>query len=398
MRVVVVGAGMGGLSAAVALLRAEVDLVVLEQAPALQEVGAGLSLWPNAVHALRHLDVWDAVEALGAHIGRGDVLDRRGVLLHGSSTRPVEERFGAPVTMVHRADLQSLLRASLHGEQLRLGVRCVRVDQDASGVEVVLSDGSVERGDVAVGADGLRSVVRASTLADGPPGYSGLTAWRAVVTVDAPLAARVAGSESWGDGSVFGMQRLPGDRVYWYAATRAGQGEAASSAGHRADLLDRFGGWHDPVPALVRATEEAAVLRNDLYDRPPPRRLASGRVALLGDAAHPMLPYLGQGACQAITDGVALSMALGGTPDIRTALEAYTDRRLAQTAAAVTQSRRAARLAHLRAPLAVALRRAVLRVTPLGVALRQLEPVLAGDHIPVPHRHTPPHRREGTPP
>ena len=395
MRVVVIGAGMGGLSAAVGLRQAGADVVVLEQAPALQEVGAGLSLWPNAVHGLRRLGLWDSIEPVGARVDRSDILDQRGALLHGSPTLPVQERFGAPVTMVHRADLHAVLRAPLGDGTLRLGARCVRLAQDADGVVVTLADGSVVRGDVAVGADGLRSVVRALTLADGPPTYSGLTAWRAVVSVDPRLALQVRGSESWGDASVFGMQRLPGNRVYWYAATRATQGGTASPAGHRKDVLDQFGAWHDPVPSLVRGTGEAAVLRNDLYDRPALLSLAFGRVALLGDAAHPMLPYLGQGACQAIADGVALAGALGETHDIRAALQAYNDRRMPQVTAAVNQSRRVARVAHLRAPLAVAVRRAVLRLTPQGYALRQLEPVLAGDDA---DRHTAREHKEGTRP
>ncbi len=396
MRVVVIGAGMGGLAAAVALRQAGADVVVLEQTPALREVGAGLSLWPNAVHGLRRLGLWDAIEAAGAHVSDNDILDSRGAVLHGSSMQPVEERFGEPVTMVHRADLHSLLRAPLDNQTLRLGARCVHLAQDPGGVEVTLADGSAVRGDVVVGADGLRSVVRASTLADGPPRYSGLTAWRSVVAVDPHIADEVHGSESWAAGSVFGMQRLAGNRVYWYAATRATQGETASPAGHRADLLRRFGTWHHPIPALLNATEEAAVLRGDLYDRPAPRSLVSGRVALLGDAAHPMLPYLGQGACQAIVDGVALAVAVSTTPDSRTALEAYSARRLAPVTAAVNQSRRVARVAHLRAPLAVAMRRAVLRASPPSSALRQLEPVLAGGETDYPDWHTAREREEGT--
>jgi 2-polyprenyl-6-methoxyphenol hydroxylase-like FAD-dependent oxidoreductase len=136
-------------------------------------------------------------------------------------------------------------------------------------------------------------------------------------------------------------------------------------------------------------------VRNDLYDRPAPRTLTSGRVALVGDAAHPMLPYLGQGACQAICDGAALAGALSETRDVRAALQAYNDRRMPQVAAAVNQSRRVARVAHLRAPLGVAVRRAVMRLTPQGSALRQLEPVLVGDDA---DRHTAREHKEGTRP
>ncbi len=226
----VVGAGIGGLTAAVALQRAGVAVTVLEQAPELREVGAGLSLWPNAVEALRRLDLGEAVERVAARVQRTELRHWRGKVISGSSTEEVETRFGAPVLMVHRADLHAALRSALDADVVQLGATVRAVDQDGAGVRVHRADGSTLRGDVAIGADGLNSVVRAAVLADGPPTYSGLSAWRAVVTATDAVAARVVGSETWGHGSIFGMQRLPANRVYWYAATRAREGEQVPPA------------------------------------------------------------------------------------------------------------------------------------------------------------------------
>jgi 2-polyprenyl-6-methoxyphenol hydroxylase-like FAD-dependent oxidoreductase len=262
--VLVVGAGLGGLTAAVALQRAGIQVTVLERAAELREVGAGVSVWPNALNALRRLGLGDAVERAGVRVGRTDVRDWRGHVLHGSSTESIEARFGAPVLMIHRADLHAALCAPLDVGVVRLDVAVDVVEQDSAGVRVRRADGGVHRADVAIGADGLNSAVRAAVLSDGPPRYSGLTAWRAVVTVPDAVATRVTGSETWGHGSVFGMQRVSANRVYWYAGTRAPEGSQAPPDAQKAHLADLFGSWHEPIPQLLDATPGSTVLHNDL--------------------------------------------------------------------------------------------------------------------------------------
>ncbi|HWM72116.1 MAG TPA: FAD-dependent monooxygenase [Nocardioides sp.] len=376
-KVLVVGAGIGGLATAVALRRRGIDAVVLEQAPELREVGAGISLWPNAILTLRRLGI-DEVERSGAVVSGGDIRDWRGRLVHRSSTDQLEARFGAPLMMIERGVLHNALRDALGDVVVRVGTRCEALEQDSTGVRVTLAGGAAERFDAVIGADGLHSVVRHATVADGPPKRSGVRAWRSVVALDPRLAEHLPVGESWGKGALFGVQSLPGNKAYWYAATMADRTDSAARTSDRSDLLRLFGSWHAPIPELINATEEGAVLTNDLFDRPVPTALAFGRVALVGDAAHPMLPSLGQGACQAIEDGEAVADALAESADPALGLLLYNERRLSAATAAVTQSSRMSRVSHLRNPVVVALRNAVLRRTPAETSLTRLGPIIGG--------------------
>ena len=376
-RVLVVGAGIGGLTTAIALRRVGIDVVVLEQAPELREVGAGISLWPNAILALRRLG---SVRSRSSEPSSAAGTSGTGVagLVHGSSADQLEARFGAPLLMIERGVLHQALREALGDVVVRVGTRCEGIDQDSAGVLVTLAGGASERFDAVIGADGLHSVVRAGTVVDGPPRHSGLRAWRSVVSLSPRLAADLPVGESWGEGAIFGVQRLPGDRAYWYAATRAEKSDPAPRTPDRSDLLRLFGSWHAPIPELIDATEEGSILTNDLFDRPAPSKLAFGRVALVGDAAHPMLPSLGQGACQAIEDGEAVAEALAQLPDPTLGLQLYSQGRLATAAAAVTQSGRMSRVSHLRNPAVVALRNTALRRTPSETSLTRLGPIVSG--------------------
>jgi 2-polyprenyl-6-methoxyphenol hydroxylase-like FAD-dependent oxidoreductase len=375
--VLIVGGGIGGLTTALALRRAGIDSIVVEQAPELREVGAGISLWPNAINSLRRLGLGAAVEGAGCTVTESHTRSWRGALLHSLPVSQLETRFGAPLVMIHRAALHAALLDPLDEDMIRLDSRCVGLEQDDERARIHLADGTVLTGLVAVGADGLRSVVRSMMLGDGPPRSLSLRSWRAVATVDPSLADQVSTGESWGRGSVFGAQRLPHGQVYWYAAARAGEGDPITRGTEKQDLLHRFSDWHSPIRNLIDATENDAILRNDLFDRPAPRSLAFGRVALLGDAAHPMLPYLGQGACQAIVDGETLAEALSEDVGPR-GLDVYSRRRVAPVVRAVVQSRRMAQVAHIRNPVGVGLRRALLRTTSTKATLSRLGPIVGG--------------------
>jgi 2-polyprenyl-6-methoxyphenol hydroxylase-like FAD-dependent oxidoreductase len=374
-RALVIGAGIAGLAAAIALQRAGREVLVLERAPRLDEIGAGLSLWPNAIKALRRLGVGGAVEAAGAPAHDAAFRSWRGAQLGASITSRLQDRFGAPLILVHRARLQAVLLRALGPDAVRLGAECAALDQNEDAVTVRLVGGGVERGAVVIGADGLRSRVRTALVHDGPPHYAGITAWRGVVPLDDTLGHRVCGGESLGGGSLFGVAALNGSQVYWWAGMRRREGAGDTPRAERSTLLRAFADWHDPIPELVAATPPDAITRTCLYDRPPLERVSVGRIALTGDAAHPMLPNLGQGAGQAIEDAVVLGEELAA-PDVVAALGRYGARRAGHTADVVRASRQMSRIAHLRSPVAAGLRNAVLRVSSPSATLRRLEPIV----------------------
>ena len=370
MRAVVIGAGIGGLAAGLSLRRAGFDVEIFERAGALQEVGAGISLWANAIHALDQLGLGDTVRSFGAPYSVAGLRTWNGRILTAPSPE-LERKLGVLCIVMHRAELRDALFQAFGPEHVHLGARCERLQQDADGVSAELADGRRTRADILVGADGLHSVVRSQLHGFRQPRYSGYTAWRGVVTFD---AGRVRASESWGYGARFGQVPMRGGRVYWFATQNTAEG--AHAASEKMHLLRLFRGWHDPVESLIDATGEPAILRNDIYDRPPLGKWSVGRVTLLGDAAHPMTPNLGQGACQALEDAVVLARSLQEQLDPVAALRAYEAQRTPRTSMVVRYSRRAGMVGQWESPVAVFLRNALIsRVSP-RLQERELERVV----------------------
>lgn len=373
-KVIVAGGGIGGPAAAIGLRQLGCDVTVYEQAPALEAVGAALSLWKNALDALSELGLWQRLRKASLPDVQGGIWTRDGELLVEADTAGLKRRFGRALAAVHRADLQEALVAGLGEEQMVLGRRCVGFEQDGEGVTAHFADGGRARADLLIGADGLRSAVRAQMHGEQSPRYAGYTAWRAVV----PFAGKLRTGESWGRGARHGRLPLPGGRVYWFATRNAPEGEQAES-GEKAALLATFAGWHEPVEALIWATDEGKILRNDIYDRPPLARWGEGRVTLLGDAAHPMTPNLGQGAGQTLEDAVVLRNCVrkrGLTP---AALRAYETRRMPRTASIVRASRLVGAVGQWEHLAAVALRRWLARLVLGPLQMRQLEQLLTTD-------------------
>ncbi len=340
-----------------------------------REVGAGISLWSNAMRALRGLGLEDAVRALGTEEIGGAVRTANGTVISKIPADVLERRFGANVVLT-RPDLLAVLLAALEesGEPVRLGFECSAFGQDGAGVVATFAGGHEERGDFLVGADGLHSGIRSRLLGDGSPRYAGFTAWRGLAELGEDREH--GGFEAWGRGQIFGLVGLGGGRVYWYATNNAPEGQGDASGGRKAELLERFGGWREPVPSVIRATDEGRILRHDVYHREPARRWGEGRVTLLGDAAHPMTPNLGQGACQAIEDAASLAERVREEGDVEVALRSYEERRRGRTALISRRSRLMSRVAQLENPLLCRLRNAALGRMPLRLHLRQLEPIL----------------------
>ncbi|TDC74620.1 FAD-dependent monooxygenase [Streptomyces hainanensis] len=379
-RAVVVGGGIGGLAAAVALRRRGWRVEVLERAERFAEIGAGISLWPNALRALDRLGLASRLRALGAVERGGGMRDRAGRWLSRTDNAEIERRFGWPLLVLHRADLLGALADALPADVLRPGCPVHEVRQDGAGVTVAHGAGT-SRADLVVAADGLRSAVRARWWPGAAaPRYAGHTAWRMVT--DPLPAPPTEGAATWGRGERFGYTALPGGRVYCFAAATVPEGTpeaeagGAGSRGEHAELRRRFGDWPDPIPDLLARVPPERVLRHDVYELPPLASFANGRIALLGDAAHAMTPNLGQGACQAIEDAVVLADRLAAEADVDQALAGYDRLRRPRTQAIVRRSARLGRVGQLAWPPAVLARDVAARLTPAALTLRSMAPVL----------------------
>jgi len=345
MRVAVIGAGLGGLTAALALARAGIPVLVFEQAPALAEVGAGITISPNAGRVLDHLGLGEAVRALGVLPGTQHVRDlKTGRTLRTlARDEALEDRHGAPYRHLHRADLHALLAGALAQEapgSLRLGHRLVAV---SPGGEMRFENGAVEAADVVVGADGVRSVVRDCLFQTAPPVFTGQVAWRGLVPAEAlpePARSEPPGIHV-GPGRLVLRYPLRGGRLVNYAVfvERAGWEEESWSIRSRpSELLAHLPAACPGVVQLVEATPEGSLFKWALFAREPLSSWRAGRVTLLGDAAHAMLPFLGQGAATAIEDGMVLARALARHAP-HEALARYEAARRARTAMVQLQSR-----------------------------------------------------------
>lgn len=314
----IIGGGIGGVAAGVALHRAGIGVTVYERTPALGEVGAGMMLWPNATRVLKALGILEKVAAVSGASDHFFVRASWGKILMDIPL----EHFDVPALCARRADLLDALISVLPAENVRLNHYFDFFERRKRGVAVHFAGGASAEHDVVIGADGIRSRVRAQLLGAREPIYRGYMVWRGLAHL--PGAASFGcNSETWGRGKRFGILNTGGNRFTWYATANTGEDHIDSPDGRQRELLCLFDGWHEPVERLIAATSEEAILRKGAYDLEPLKRWGGGRIMLLGDAAHPCTPNLGQGGCMAIEDALVLAKSLKAESSPELALRRY---------------------------------------------------------------------------
>ncbi|WP_448581470.1 FAD-dependent monooxygenase [Thermaurantiacus sp.] len=345
MQVAIIGAGLGGLTAALALARMRLAVTVFEQAEALGEVGAGITISPNAGRVLDHLGLGESIRERGVLPGTQHIRDLATGLTLRTLARDadLEARHGAPYRHLHRADLHALLAGAVEEAapgSIRLGHRLADITPDG---RMRFTGGAEARADVVVGADGVRSTVRDCLYPTEPPLFTGQVAWRGLVPTDA-LPAEVAAEPPGifiGPGRLVLRYPVRGGALTNYAIfveTAEWQEESWSTPSTRAELLAHLGAACASVRLLVEATPPAWLFKWALFAREPLPSWSVGRVTLLGDAAHAMLPFMGQGAATAIEDAMVLARALAAHPPDE-ALARYEAARRERTAMVQLQSR-----------------------------------------------------------
>jgi 2-polyprenyl-6-methoxyphenol hydroxylase-like FAD-dependent oxidoreductase len=370
-RVLIAGGGLAGLAAAHGLRTAGVETTVFERVERMKPAGAVISVLANAARGLERAGLGPLLERTCVSVKRLEYLDWRGRYLAEMPVSEVAAELGTSTYIALRSDLQVGMYEALEAETVRLGTELVGFDQDEAGVTATLRSGEEERGAALVGADGIRSAVRANLLGDAPR-YAGYAGWRGITTIDPQPLEPGLGKQVFGRGKTFGTFGLQDNRVYWFSSFVADEGGGDSPEGRKEDVRRTFEGAPEFVQQIIEATDESEILRTDIYDRPPVERWGEGRVTIVGDAAHAATPNTGQGGSQALLDGVLVAERLASVRDslddasaVRRAFESYEDERIPQTSKVVKEAGMVGTFVHWRNPVACLVRDWVMyRMTP----------------------------------
>ena len=378
MRISVVGAGIGGLTAALALQRRGHRVAVYEAAPEITPVGAGIWLAPNGLESLHRIDpeLVTRVIAAGRLMREFCAVNAAGRTLSRISGDRFADRYRYPHTLaISRARLHAVLHDALNPGTVVLGHRLSQFADLGSGVTACFGEGTQFDADILIGADGIHSVVRSGLFGVMALRYSGQTCWRSLTSMRLSDQWADKGTELWADepGLRAGFSQVSDDEVYFYVTALAEAGRRETPAREKTELLQRVSAFPAVVRQVVETTPPERLIRSDLFDLPPLKRYVRGRIALLGDAAHATTPNLGQGANQAIEDAVAVADCLAGVApdDAPAALHRYERRRIRKATFIVNTSWRMNQLVNTRRRWARRARDAVMAAVPESITARQ---------------------------
>lgn len=373
----ILGGGIAGLTAAIALRRLGIRAQVFEAAPEIRPAGAGLVLAANAIKGYVKLGIAEKIIARGRLLPTLTVLDDAGRRIAHADAEAIAQRYGLHNFAIHRAELHEALLAELEPEQLHVNKTALHTEQAGNKTVVHFKDGSTHETDYLIVADGIHSPIRRQLVLGSAPRYAGYTCWRAVI--DNPGLDLKGATETWGKEGRFGIVPLAGNKIYWFACVNAPQNDPAMRAMDAAGLTRIFQKFHEPIPTILQNTPGASLLWNDIIDLKPIPQFAFGNIVLIGDAAHATTPNMGQGACQAIEDAVILADELAAHGDPAAAFTAFERRRLKRTHYIVNNSWTLGKIAQWSNPLLVTLRNGLFRMVPESANERQLKTVLEVD-------------------
>jgi 2-polyprenyl-6-methoxyphenol hydroxylase-like FAD-dependent oxidoreductase len=378
-RILVIGAGIAGLATAVALQRQGHHVGIVEERTDTSS-GAGISIWPNALAALDVIGLGDEVRGAGGRVTAGAMRWRDGSWLRHPCAERIVTALGEPLVVIRRSALTDIIAGALDAGTIESGLAATELVGTGRGVRVTLSDGTTREAAAVIGADGTGSVVARHLNGTLRHRYAGYTAWRGVTAyrLDPDLAG-----ETMGSGTEFGHVPLGDQHTYWFSTERTPEGGSAPG-GELAYLRARYAGWAEPIPALLAATDEDAVLRNDLYDRDEARQWARGPIVVVGDAAHPMRPHLGQGGCQGLEDAAILAHCVSSGADLEAAFARFAAFRGPRVRALARESRLIGQVVNLRPVLLSAALMRASAVVPEAVLTRHLARVASRSAFTLP--------------
>jgi 2-polyprenyl-6-methoxyphenol hydroxylase-like FAD-dependent oxidoreductase len=358
VQIAIIGGGIGGLTAALALRQCGFEPEVFEQAPALLDVGSAIALWPNATRVLDRLQLIDAILERAGVLEEVRWLDQHGRLINRVRISGVP-RF--PSVALHRADLQHILLQALPERSIHLGHTLVKYEQYGDRMIAKFMNGNSIEPDFLIAADGIHSRVRAQFINDSDPIERGYTIWRGISPTI--LSAGTA-FELYGCGKRFGIGPIGLGRTGWWATV---------NNNHADDLSKLFAGWYRPVVELIETTPPSSILKTGAFDRLPVRNWGDGRMTMIGDAIHPTTPNLGQGGCLAMEDAVVLARCFEKHGAKEEALRRYERCRYKRTTMISRYSRYYGSIGQSENVLVRSMRRTALALVPEALALRLMQ-------------------------
>ena len=351
LKVVVIGAGIGGLTSGIALSQAGYEVEIYDRVKEIRPVGAGISLWSNGVKVLNRLGLGEKIAQIGGLMDRMQYRTMTGEVLNDIDLMPLIHQVGQRPYPVARRDLQTMLLEAFPGI-VKLDRKCIGVEEDETGVTAFFENGDQARGDLLVAADGVRSILRTYVLGEEiQPQYGGYVNWNGLVSADEDLAPKNTWVIYVGDCKRASMMPVADDRFYFFFDVPLPKGTLANPDNYKAELKEHFANWAQPVQKLIDRLDPDTVARLDIHDVGPIDRFVKGRVALLGDSAHTTCPDMGQGGCQAMEDALVLTNYLLSTNlGVEYALQRYETERKERANGLVQKARKRAEQIHGKDP------------------------------------------------
>lgn len=368
MKTIIIGGGIAGLTTAIALEQIGFETAVYEASPQLSVAGAGIWMATNAMQVFHRLGLAEEVNAQGVSLDRIEVADHKMKSIQATEQLLFVETFGYSVTSILRSRLRDIL-VSHYGKQIHCGKKLQKVEADEKGVQALFEDGTSTTGDILIGADGIHSAVRQQLGPSARIRYAGQTCWRGIAPISLQAPLEKACVETWGKDYRFGLSVISDTEVYWFAVAKAPEGQR-DEGNRKAKLTKMYAGFGDPIPAIIAATPETSIIRNDISDLKPIPKWYQGRICLIGDAAHATTPNMGQGGGQAVEDAWFLSQILKEESQPELAFKRFQDKRRKKVDQVVRTSWQIGKIAHL--PFGQGLRNFLLRKTPKALAEKQM--------------------------
>jgi 2-polyprenyl-6-methoxyphenol hydroxylase-like FAD-dependent oxidoreductase len=367
---VIVGGGIAGLATAIGLERHGFEIEIFEAAPKLEPVGFGIWMAPNAMQVFYRFGIAKEIESAGRLLLAVKICDQTFREIQVSDLTAAEKEFGFRIVAIHRGLLHEILLSKLRSTRVVYGSAFDSFEFHEQQTIARFQNGKTASADLLIGADGIHSKVRSQILGNKVLRYSGLTCWRGVTDFDLPQKLKATSFELWGGRNRFGFSEISEKSVYWYAASKSPPGKIESNETIKVKLLEQFQEFASPVIDLIEATESAKIIQTDLYDLSPFRPWVKGNIALIGDAAHPMTPNLGQGGAQAVVDAYVISEELARESNVSQAMQIFEKRRFKKVRKIVNDAYFFGKLAHIES--GAGLRNTVLRMVPDGITRRSM--------------------------